>query len=76
MVVLVEKFVNSYAMVPDAIGKTLEGPKWEDITMAKLKAFMALALYMELKKQPNYKTYWMHHTLFHCLMISNIFLCA
>ena len=34
---------------------------------------MAVAILMGMKKQPNYKTYWMKVSLFHCDMISNIF---
>jgi hypothetical protein len=64
---------NRYATAPmDTNGNTLGGTQWEDLTVAGLKAFMALALYMGLKKQPNYKTYWMRDTLFHCPVISNI----
>jgi hypothetical protein len=49
---------NRYAGVPfPGLRNTHGGPEWEELIVAGLKAFMALALYMGLKKQPNYKTY-------------------
>ena len=63
---------NRYATTPDPLGRTKEGWNWEQLTKGGLKAFMALALFMEMKKQPNYKTYWMRNSLFHCSKISNI----
>jgi hypothetical protein len=64
---------NRYAGEPiPGLRNTHGGPEWEELTVAGLKAFMALALYMGLKKQPNYKIYWMRNILFHCLVISNI----
>ena len=33
---------------------------------------MAVALYMGMKKQPIYKTYWMKNSLFYCNKISSI----
>ena len=47
---------NRYAMALDALGRTLGGLDWKDLTIGGLKAFMAMALYMGMKKQPNYKT--------------------
>ena len=64
---------NRYATTPDAGGKLKGGSNWEQLSVSGLKAFMALALYMEMKKQPNYKTYWMRGSLFHCPRISSIF---
>jgi hypothetical protein len=41
--------------------------------MVELKAFMAIHMYMGMKKQPNYKTYWEKEgSFFHCPVISNI----
>jgi hypothetical protein len=38
-----------------------------------LKAFLAIHMYMGMKRQPNYKSYWGKvGTLFHCPIISNI----
>jgi hypothetical protein len=40
----------------------------------ELKAFLAVTLYMGMKKQPNVKSYWMKPpSIFHCSTISNIF---
>ena len=57
-----------------AAGSTMGGPNWEEFTVPGLKAFMAMAVLMGMKKQPNYKTYWMKDSFFHCDMISNIFM--
>jgi hypothetical protein len=49
------------------------GPKWETLTVFGLKVFMAIHMYMDMKKQPNYKSYWEKEgTIFHCPIISNI----
>ena len=65
---------NRYANAPlDEQGNTKKGPHWKNLTIYGLKAFMALALYMGLKVQPNLKTYWMRDSLFLCPIISNIF---
>jgi hypothetical protein len=41
--------------------------------MAGLKAFLAIHMYMGMKRQPNYKSYWEKEgSLFHCPIISNI----
>jgi hypothetical protein len=41
--------------------------------MASLKAFLAIHMYMGMKRQPNYKWYWEKAgSLFHCPIISNI----
>ena len=57
MSAIVDK-TNHYATTPlDEYGNTKGGPYWKNLTVARLQAFMALGLYMELKVQPNYKTY-------------------
>jgi hypothetical protein len=49
------------------------GRKWENLTVVGLKAFMAIHMYMGMKKQPNYKSYWEREGgFFHCPIISNI----
>jgi hypothetical protein len=49
------------------------GAKWENLTVARLKAFLAIHMYICIKKQPNYKSYWEKKgTIFHCPIISNI----
>jgi hypothetical protein len=38
-----------------------------------LKAFLAIHMYMDMKRQPNHKSYWdKEGFLFHCPIISNI----
>ena len=64
---------NRYASTLDAFEKTRGGSNWEQLIVGRLKAFMVVALYMEMKKQPNYKIYWMQSSFFHSLRISNIF---
>jgi hypothetical protein len=65
---------SRYATEPlDARGNIREGKKWEALTIADLKAFMAIHMYMGMKKQPNYKTYWEKEgNFFHCPIIANI----
>jgi hypothetical protein len=49
------------------------GAKWENLTISGLKVFLAIHMYMGMKKQPNYKSYWKKEgSLFHCPIISNI----
>ena len=48
------------------------GSKWTPRTIPNLKAFLAMTMYMDMKKQPNIKTYWEKCGLFHCPIISNI----
>ena len=67
---------NRCATALDAMGTTCRGPNWEELTIGGLKAFMAMALYIGMKKQPNYKTYWMKDSFFHCSKISSFFSCA
>jgi hypothetical protein len=64
---------NRYACEDDGNGGTMGGDKWEPLTVAGLKAFMAIHIYIGLKRQPNLKTYWMRNSIFHCDIISNIF---
>ena len=65
---------NHYATErTNATGNTRGGAKWENLTMAGLKAFLAIQMYMEMKKQPNYKSYWEKEgSVFYCPIISNI----
>jgi hypothetical protein len=65
---------NRYATESlDAHGSTRGGPKWETLTVPGLKAFLAIHMYMSMKRQPNYKSYWEKEGIFfHCPIISNI----
>jgi hypothetical protein len=58
---------NCYACEGDGQGGTRGGDKWEHFTVAGLKAFMAIHVYIGLKKQPNLKTYWMRNSIFQTL---------
>ena len=50
---------NKYAeTIMNAFGHTMGGPDWISLTIPGLRAFMALHIYMGLKKQPNVKSYW------------------
>ena len=65
---------NRYANAHiDEHENTKGGRNWKNLSIDGLRAFMAIALYMGLKTQPNYKTYLMHDTLFHCRRISKVF---
>ena len=48
---------NRYATTPNPLDRTRKGRDWEQLTVGGLKAFMAVALFMGMKKQPNHKTY-------------------
>jgi hypothetical protein len=66
--------MNRYATKPlDAQGNTMGGSKWVNLTVAGLKAFLAIHMYMGMKKQPNIQSYWEQEgSFFQCLTISNI----
>ena len=68
------KETNRYAaMVIDGMENTTEGAKWEALTVARLKAFLAIHIYMGLLKQSNLETYWHKEgSIFHCPMVSTI----
>jgi hypothetical protein len=49
---------NRYATrLLDALGNCMGGPKWVNLTIAGLKAFLAIHMYMGMKRQPNNKSY-------------------
>jgi hypothetical protein len=49
------------------------GAKWETLSIVGLKAFLAIHMYMGMKKQTNHKFYWEKAgTFFHCPIISKI----
>jgi hypothetical protein len=68
---------NRYATHPlDAMGNTMGGRNWENMTIAELKAFLAVHMYMGMKRQPNVQSYWEKEgSIFHCHVISNIMSC-
>jgi hypothetical protein len=65
---------NRYASHPlDALGNTMGGKKWVNLSVAELKAFLAIHMYMGMRRQPNIQTYWKKAgSIFHCPTISNI----
>jgi hypothetical protein len=64
---------NRYATEDLGGGKTYGGVDWEPLTVPGLKAFIAVLLYMGMKRQPNRKSYWQKEgSVFHCPIISNI----
>jgi hypothetical protein len=60
---------NRYATHPlEALRNIMEAPKWVNIFVAELKAFLAIHMYIEMKQQPNFKKYWKKEgSVFHCL---------
>ena len=44
---------NRYAIGANILRRTQGGQNWEQFIVGGLKAFIAMALYMEMKKQPN-----------------------
>ena len=64
---------NRFATEDLGGGKTYGGVDWEPLTIPGLKVFIAILLYMGMKRQPNYKSYWQKEgSVFHCPIISNI----
>jgi hypothetical protein len=49
---------NRYASSLDEKGRPRGRVGWYPITVRELKAFLATALYMGMKKLPNVKAYW------------------
>jgi hypothetical protein len=67
------KETNQYAANFDENGNTMGGLDWKDLTIPRLKAFMAAWLYMGMKHQPNIKSYWHKRgSIFHCPIISKV----
>lgn len=54
---------NRYANSLDELGHMRGGPRWTNLTVTDLQAYMACAIYMGLKGQPNYYTYWSRNPL-------------
>ena len=63
---------NCYARVVED-GRSKGGHDWYDMDKKELRAFMAVSLYMGMKKQLNVKSYWAKSKkLFYCLVIANL----
>jgi hypothetical protein len=66
---------NRYVTLCNRDGVIPRGTDWELFTIAEFKAWLAIWLYMGMKRQPNMKSYWMKEGLvFHCLIISRVML--
>jgi hypothetical protein len=64
---------NRYAMERENEGTTRGGPQWEEFTVPEFKAYVAIWLYMGMRRQPNIKSYWMKDgSIFHCPSVSNV----
>jgi hypothetical protein len=65
---------NRYATSRTSEGKLPRGDTWVLFTVAEFKAWLAIWLYMGMKRQPpNMKSYWMKEgSYFHCPTISKI----
>ena len=64
---------NRYARAINGAGKLPGGENWKDLTLPEFKVFLAITLYMGMRKQPNVKSYWMKSpSIFHCSIISNL----
>jgi hypothetical protein len=62
---------NRYATTIDGEGRSPGGATWKELTVLELKVFLAITLYMGMKKQPNVKIYWMRApSIFHCDVIN------
>ena len=66
---------NQYAEEEvDENGKPRGGGAWELLTILGLKAFLAISIYMGMRKQPNLKSCWQKPgSIFHCPIISKSF---
>ena len=55
---------NLYATTRDVLGKTMDGKNWKEFIASNFRAFVAMAIYIGMKKQPYYRTYWMKKSFF------------
>lgn len=64
---------NRYATVLDVHENTKRGPAWTTCLVKELHVFIAIIMYMGMKRQPNMKTYWHKKgSIFHCSTISSL----
>jgi hypothetical protein len=64
---------NQYATSRTSEGVIPGGDHWALLTVAEFKAWLAIWLYMDMKWQPNMKSYWMKEgSVFHCPIISKL----
>ena len=66
-----------YAMADMGVGKTMGGKILKEVIARKLKCFIAISLYMGMKKQPNLRSYWPKKgSIFFCPTISSLMICG
>ena len=64
---------NQYARAPDRNGKLPGRMNWKLLTVQEFKVFLAITLYMGMKRQPNVRSYWYSFpSIFHCPVISKL----
>jgi hypothetical protein len=64
---------NRYVTLCNRDGVIPRGTDWELFTIAEFKAWLAIWLYMGMKRQPNMKSYWMKEgSVFYCSIISKV----
>jgi len=64
---------NRYATTINTDGRTYGGPHWRNFTVLELKVFMAIILYMGMRRQPNVKSFWYKKgSIFHCPTICEL----
>ena len=64
---------NRYAIEVDGDGNCMGGEEWQEFTEKKTRAFMAIWLYIRMKRQPNILSYWHKRGfVFHCPTVSGI----
>jgi hypothetical protein len=64
---------NRYATSRNKDGVIPGDADWELFTIAEFKAWLAIWLYMGMKRQPNMKSYWIKEgSVFHCSIISKV----
>ena len=64
---------NRYARAPDRNGKLPGRMNWKLLTVQEFKVFLAITLYMGMKRQPNVQSYWYSFpSIFHCPVISKL----
>ena len=64
---------SRYATTANDEGHIRGGVRWKPVMVRELKAFLAITMYMGMKKQPNVRSYWLKPpSIFHCSIISNL----
>jgi Transposase IS4 len=65
--------INRYATSVDANANTKGGPSWTACLVKELHVFIAIIMYMGMKRQLNMKSYWHKKgSIFHCATILSL----